>query len=345
MKNDIIKDVILTIDTEGPRGKDPILYQIWGKVGEEQYFGISKIIEICDRYNVKGLFFVDIPEIWDFGYEKIKEVVLYIREKGHDVGVHVHPHHMPGENRHFLFDYSKEEQMDIIKKCTDKYVEITGEFPKSFRAGKYGANRDTLDIIAELGYKYDFSEFYSQKWCGINPEVGYVLPQRYKSLIEFPVTIFKSIQMGTFFHRFDKLETTNNPGEMKHILELYANTKNKEVITLFLHSFSFLNFLDTPDAPTVNEKNLKHFEKIMEYVYKSSRLQFISESDLENAIIPENDSEKNIVTTKGFFRQWYYFFVRAYGIRKTNKKAKLLFGLVYVVLILLALIIVLLICK
>ena len=85
-----MKNVILTIDTEGPLGIDPVLYQIWGKVGDK-YYGIPKIIEICDKYNVKGLFFVDIAEANDLGFNKIKEVVSYVREKGHDVGVHIHP--------------------------------------------------------------------------------------------------------------------------------------------------------------------------------------------------------------------------------------------------------------
>ena len=46
------KKVILTIDTEGPRGTDPVLYQIWGKVGDE-YYGVPKIIEICETMLVQ----------------------------------------------------------------------------------------------------------------------------------------------------------------------------------------------------------------------------------------------------------------------------------------------------
>lgn len=327
-----MKNVILTIDTEGPRGSDPVLYQIWGKVGTDSYYGIPKIIEICDKYHVKGLFFVDIPEIWDCGYEKIKEVIRYIREKGHDVGVHVHPHHMPGETRQFLFDFTKEEQRDIIEKCTQKYIDITGEFPISFRAGKYGANRDTLDIINELGYQYDFSEFYSQRWCGIQPQVAYVLPQKYKSLTEFPVTIFKSVHMWKLYHRYDKLEATINNTEMKYILKQYAHSPNPELITLFLHSFSLIHFLDTPDAPTVNEENIRRFEETLRFVHESDELRFIREADLKDVPVPDSDSERNIIRTKGIFRQLYYFYLRAYSIRKTNKKARLLIVLSYVAL-------------
>ena len=331
-----MKNIILTIDTEGPRGSDPVLYQIWGKVGNE-YYGIPKIIEICNRYGIKGLFFVDIPEIWDMGYDKIKDVINYIREKGHDVGVHIHPHHMPNASRHFLFDYSKEEQYKIINECTKKYIEITGEKPVSFRAGKYGANRDTLDILSELGYVYDFSEFYSQKWCGIKPEIDYVLPVKYKSIIEFPVTIFKSVSIPGVYHRYDKLEATNYPEETIHILEQYAKTKNEELIVLFLHSFSFLNYLDTPDAPTLNKDNLNRFEQTIEGIVNLKSYRFIGERELAAVNTVTKDGIDNIVKTKGWYRQFKYFYNRANGIRATNKKAKVFIGLVTVMKVLIGL--------
>lgn len=340
-----MKKIILTIDTEGPRGSDPVLYQIWGKVSDK-YYGVPKIIDICDKYGIKGLFFVDIPEIWDMGYDKIKNVITYIKEKGHDVGVHVHPHHMPGETRHFLFDYTKEEQYKIIEECTNKYIEITSERPASFRAGKYGANRDTLDILNELGYAYDFSEFYSQKWCGIDPEIDYILPVKYKNIVEFPVSIFKSVSVPGIYHRYDKLEATNDPEETLHILSQYAKTKNEELIVLFLHSFSFLDFLDTPDAPTLNEKKLERFETTLDAICKTEKFSFIGEKDLPSVSVVAEDSVDNIVTTKGFYRQFKYFYKRATEIKSTNKKAKLLIyvvnGLMVVFLLVLLLIIIVL---
>lgn len=332
--------ILLTIDTEGPRGADPILYQIWGKVGEDKYFGISKIIEICDKYQIKGLFFVDVPEIWDYGYNKVREVILYIREKGHDVGMHVHPHHMPGELRHFLFDYTKEEQYEIIKKCTDKFIEICGEPPVSFRAGKYGANRDTLDIIANLGYKYDFSEFYSNKWCGIQPEIAYVFPQQYKSLIEFPVTVFCSCDLFGY-KRYDKLEVTNDYRETLQIINQYSKSSEEGVIILFMHSFSLINYLYTPNCPTINKKNLFNFERLLEGLSKLDNIEFVSEKDLHSISLTDvKDKSENVVTTKGYHRQLYYTFLRAYEIRKYNRKAKMLFRIIWLVIIVLLLFIV-----
>lgn len=319
-----MKKILFTIDTEGPRGSNPVLTQIYGKTDDNEYYGIPKIIDIFDSYNIKGLFFVDIPEIWDYGYEKIRDVLRYIIDKGHDVGMHIHPHHIPGESRQFLFEYSKEEQRNIIKLCTDKYVEICGEMPKSFRAGKYGANYETLEIIEELGYKYDFSEFYSNKWCGLSPDLAYVLPQKYKNIVEIPVTVFESIHIPCVYKRFDKLEATNYTPEIIHVLEKYSASSNDEVLILFLHSFSFLNYLYTPDKPTLNEKNLKRFEKLMYYINNDAKYKIIREDDLDSIQIKSKDKVENIIRTKGIIRQFIYTYIRSLDMIKENKKAQLL---------------------
>lgn len=331
-----MKKILLTIDTEGPIGSDPIRYQIWGEVGENKFWGIPRIIDICNQYNIKGLFFVDIAEAWHYGDNKIKDVMDYIIEHGHDVGVHIHPHHMPNENRQFLYEFSREEQYNIIKKCTDKFFDMTGTFPKSFRAGKYGANRETLDILDELGYKYDFSEFYSQKWCGIKPEVAYILPQKYKRLIEFPVSIYKSFEIPKIYKRYDKLEITSNTNELKYVLKEYSKTSNNEVITLFLHSFSFIHFLERPDKPTINKKNEKNAINLLKFLTCSDKFEFISEIDLEKLNAVVIDHENNIVSIKNLFFQILYFYIRAWNIIKTNRKAQMLYILTvfFIVLIL-----------
>lgn len=176
-------------------------------------------MDICEQYNAKVLFFVDIAEAWSHGEQKIADVIKHIIARGHDVGVHIHPDHMADRNRPFLWQYSIKEQYDIINKCTNFYRNVTGKSPVAFRAGKYGANRDTLDILNELGYKYDFSQFYGQKWCGINPPVALFLPQRYKKIIEFPVTIFRSLKLGPII-RYDKIDAEMCKKEYRHIMNL-----------------------------------------------------------------------------------------------------------------------------
>ena len=321
-----VQKLIFTVDVEGPRGKDPIKHQIWGETGDGSEYGIRKIIEKLDQYKIKGLFFVDFAEAFDLGEEKIAEVVKYIDDKGHDIGVHLHPHHMGDIERHFLWQYTKEEQKDMIEKCTKLYEKILGRRPKSFRAGKYGANYETLEILNMLGYQYDFSEFYGQKWCGITPELTKVLPSNYKGLMEFPVTIFKSFDFFGLYKRYDKLDFNITPSEMHHILKAYQKKANNVLITVFAHSFSLLNFLERPDQPIPNKIAGKRLDSFLNYVNSKPFFQFINEKDLEQFDKDYYESKEIDIARNYYLTGFWYLFLRALPICKYNRLAKILVG-------------------
>ena len=280
-----------------------------------------------DKVNAKVLFFVDFAEAWDYGRDKVEKVVHTILDRGHNVGVHIHPDHMADKNRLFLYEYSREEQYDIIKRCTDLYTEIVGRPPKSFRAGKYGANYDTLDILCELGYKYDFSEFYHQKWCGINPPIAINAPCRYKSLTEFPVTMHQSVHLGPLV-REDKLDIEQmTAGELRYGLTQIVKAPFDMVTTLFFHSFSLLKWRDRPDAPEKNEKNLAKLQSAVKAVAENDGMCFISEADLDSVAAANAEyAMKSEIKWRNQIKGVWYTYVKALKIVKTNRKAKLLIG-------------------
>lgn len=328
-----MKKIIFTIDVEGHKGNNPVEKLIWGDA-EGQRVGIEYFVKELNSRNIKGIFFVDFAEAWSYGKDKIAEVVNFIVNNGHSVGMHIHPDHILDKNRLFLFEYSYFEQKEIITKCTDLYVEILGYRPISFRAGKYGANHDTLKIIDELGYKFDFSQFYKQKWCGIIPEVAYVLPQNYNRLVEFPVTVFKSLDfLG--YKKFDKIDSTMNYKLFEDILRMYEKTNDEIVVSLFYHSFSFLDWKSDPDNPKINNNEILKFKKSLDYISKSD-FQFSSELDLvyeySNKVLLA-DMEENIVKIKSLFMQIYFFLLYEWSIRKTSKKARTFLLIVMVMII------------
>lgn len=330
-----MKPVIVTVDVEGHVGKDPIRRLIFGETDSGR-FGIEYIMDVFDKAQAKVLFFVDFAEAWDYGRHEIEKVVRVILERGHHVGVHIHPDHMADKDRAFLWQYSRDEQYNIIKKCTDLYVEITGEQPKSFRAGKYGANRDTLDILCELGYQYDFSQFYHQKWCGINPPITINVPCRYKSIIEFPVTMHKSVQLGKF-SREDKIDIEQMMvPELQYSLQQVEKQDFSVVVTLFLHSFSLLEWRERPDKPQLRERKKKRLCKAVEYVSGHPSFQFISEDKLHEQIIYSNqEAEKTEIVWNSFVKGALYTYAKAMLIAKHNKKARKLVvaGLVSVLVV------------
>ena len=317
-----MKPVLVTIDTEGHDGFDPIKHLIFGETEDGRY-GIERIMDEFDKANAKILFFVDFAEAWDYGRDKVEKVVRTILDRGHNVGVHIHPDHMADKNRLFLYEYTREEQYDIIKRCTDIYTEIVGQPPKSFRAGKYGANYDTLDILCELGYQYDFSEFYHQKWCGLNPPVTVNAPCKYKTLTEFPVTMHQSVHIGPLV-REDKLDIEQmTSGELRYGLTQIVKAPFDMVTTLFFHSFSLLKWRDRPDTPVKNEKNIAKLQSAVKAVAESKRMRFITEADLDNInVVPAEQALKSKIPWKNQVKGFWYTYIKALKIVRTNKKAR-----------------------
>ena len=302
-----MKKVIVTIDTEGHEGTDPVRHLIWGETKRDGMCGVPKIIEECDKVGAKALFFVDLAAAWHFGKDSIAEVMKYIVEHGHDVGVHIHPDHMADPNRMFLFDYSYDEQYEIIKKCTDLYEDILGVKPIAFRAGKYAANHDTLNILAKLGYKADFSEFYGQKWCGINPPVtGDSTVQLKSGLVEIPVISYEN-HCWKMFHRHDKLDINLSRSEHTYVLKQIEKQEGIQNVSLFVHSFSFLNWRTRINNPTLNRKTFQNFRFALERIYKSESYQF---SDLNEILTDRYSQSKDgnaVFSIGGIYALWFYF--------------------------------------
>ena len=301
-----MKKVIVTIDTEGHEGTDPVRHLIWGETKRDGMCGVPRIMEECDKVGAKALFFVDFAAAWHFGKDNIAEVVKYIVEHGHDVGVHIHPDHMADPNRMFLFDYSYDEQYEIIKKCTDLYVDILGVKPIAFRAGKYAANHDTLDILAKLGYKADFSEFYGQKWCGINPPVtGDSTVQLKSGLVEVPVISYEN-HCWKLFHRYDKLDISLSREEHRYVLRQIKNQSYIQNVSMFIHSFSFLNWRTAINNPGFNKRSFKNFCCALKDVRDSDSFEFSSLDTILKEEYPKKEENSEFFSIGGLPALWFY---------------------------------------
>ena len=302
--------VLVSIDTEGPAGTDPVERMIYGKTADGGEYGIRYLMKLFSDRQVRGLFFVDIPEIADHGAAKIERVLKEITDSGHDVGVHVHPDHMADINRRYLWEYTKEEQYEIIARCTDFYEKTLKKKPLSFRAGRYGADNNTLLVLDELGYRYDMSEFYASRYCKIDPPPTWnrIVPCGENGLREVPVTTFRSLSTPVY-SRNDQIDSGNMPSEFKRNIRAIISEGTVDVVSMFFHSFQFLNWRRHPDAPsfskikrTIAVHNLDHL--------LTQQVDFISEEDLADIEINREDPLDKLDRSKGIL-PYYYFFLRA----------------------------------
>ncbi len=307
-----MQKILVSIDTEAPVGREPIKRMIYGYLSDGEEYGIRYIMKFLSERGIKGLFFVDIPEAWHYGKDKIVSLIKEIDDNNHDIGVHVHPDHMMDEKRRYLWEYSFEEQYSMIESCTELYLKALGRTPKSFRAGRYGANNDTLTILSKLGYKYDMSEFYGSRYCKINPPITWnrlkKIPRT--ELIEVPVTTYKSFSCP-IYSRNDQLDSGLLCNEFRRNVRIIESTHNVDVISMFMHSFQFLDWRKNPDNPKLKKKSIKRVKNNFEYLLNYPNFKFISESELGKCIICNGTDDIGKVDVSGGILSWYYFGLRA----------------------------------
>lgn len=304
------RKAIITIDTEGPIGNEPIEKLVFGKTPGGEEYGIRYLMELFDRYNAKGLFFVDIAEAWDYGENKIAEVLKCISESGHDVGVHIHPDHMADRNRKFLWEYTYDEQFKLIQECTEFYEKVLGKHPISFRAGRYGANDDTIKILDHFGYKYDMSEFVGNRRCRMTSgrsrnRVRQIDGSR---VLELPVSVFKSFD-SPIYSRVDKIDVSQSLQEYKKSINAFYENDDTDIIVFFIHSFSLLYWRRNPNNPRFNRAEANKVDRMIQYL-KESNISFIEEQDLPIQIDTEINNDFGMIDISGGISQYRYFLKR-----------------------------------
>lgn len=125
---------------------------------------LYSILEVLDKYNVKGTFF--IMGGWVNYTPENKEKLLKIHEGGHEVGNHsyIHP----------IFTKIGEDRIKEELYKTDKIIEETiGIKPELFRfpSGEY--NRQAFKSVSELGYKCIQWDADSIDWKELGGDVEY----------------------------------------------------------------------------------------------------------------------------------------------------------------------------
>jgi peptidoglycan/xylan/chitin deacetylase (PgdA/CDA1 family) len=120
--------------------------------------GVENLIEVADKYNVKVTFAV-CPEVAEYLPSNVTK---------HEVGLHLHPGWQKFEVQGFSFwvgdaylkshckhsvdstvlrDYSYEEQFEMITVGKEYLADLLGVEPKSFVAGRWAINNDTVKAL------------------------------------------------------------------------------------------------------------------------------------------------------------------------------------------------------
>ncbi|MEN6552454.1 MAG: hypothetical protein ABFC34_06150 [Methanobacterium sp.] len=136
---------------------------------------VPNLIKIADKYNSKITFAV-MPEVArDFPKNIVHEIGLHIHagwqessngDFKYNVGdAYLRNHCIQSSNSPVLKDYQYKEQLEMIKTGKEHIIDLLGVDPKTFVAGKWSLNNDTVKALIKTGLTRDCSAPANSKPC------------------------------------------------------------------------------------------------------------------------------------------------------------------------------------
>jgi peptidoglycan/xylan/chitin deacetylase (PgdA/CDA1 family) len=264
-------NLLITVDVEAHR----IIDEISGPHSDS----LGEIFACFQRFGYRGTFFVDLCEVPTWGENFMQEVCNRIRGAGQDVQLHAHPHHVSGDRKRWLLsEYTREEQARILDFAVEQYRKFMGIPPLAFRAGGFGANRDTLELLAERGVKIDCSLMQGWRGCELmSPIAG--APFILHGIREIPLT--PATMLGLSGHPVRTAAIDFNWMPLFVIKRILRRLRDEEapVATILMHSSSLCMRLGSKRFP-YRPSRLRKLERLLSYL-RDERFAVTSVADCE----------------------------------------------------------------
>lgn len=104
--------------------------------------GVPLIMDLLDRTNIRASFFVP-----GWTAEHYPEMMRAIVAAGHEVGHHGWIHETPSS-------LTREAERDVLERGLRAIEQTAGERPTGYRSPSWEFSTNTLDLIAEYGFRY-----------------------------------------------------------------------------------------------------------------------------------------------------------------------------------------------
>lgn len=174
-KQDIKKNFIITIDTEGDNLWE---YTLNEKIETRNAAYLPRFQMLCNKYGYKPVYLSNYEMI---NSSMFIDFVSKEAELGNcEIGMHLHAWNTPPEymlpNKQnnaglpYLIEYPREIMEEKIDTMTDLIYQRTGYRPVSHRAGRWTMNQNYFDILIDHGYMVD---------CSITPYINWVSSKGY----------------------------------------------------------------------------------------------------------------------------------------------------------------------
>lgn len=290
---------ILSVDVEAfpirasDRHIDTLIY---GRFNGDEY-GIGRMMDIADKYEIKMTFFLDFAEVELYG-DEIIQVGKYIVSRGHDLQVHCHIDFVqtvkecfPNTNELFQTWYHNEEISDfMINYCLEQYYKCRPNDPAVYRGGAYRFAAPLLKILKKKGFKAD-ATYNMLRPIPLPPQKQFFYEN---GLLELPIGIVP--ETGTqkakqLSFNADELypmcenDWKYNLGAYERLFaEYYQYFGTNAIASLIMHSWSFCHeykrfhetgYIDRPNPYAVDlfDRFLDHFKDQIDFITAAQAVQ------------------------------------------------------------------------
>ena len=155
----------------------------WGSIPSSVSENTGRILDLLNRKGISATFFC-------LGWiaEHHKDLIRQIHESGHEIACHGYAHRA-------IYRQSRQEFREDVTRAKGILEDIIGDKILGYRAPTYSITGKTLwalDILEELGFRYDSSIFpiYHDNY-GIPDAPRFPHRIQGSSLVEFPLTTFR----------------------------------------------------------------------------------------------------------------------------------------------------------
>ena len=172
---------------------------IFGKTSRGE-FGLPFQMDVLNRHGLKAVYFVEALFASVVGLETLARIVGLIRDRGHEVQLHIHTEwlreiarpDLPAQFRQHIRQFPADEQARIIAHGIANLRAAGASKVCAFRAGNFGANFDTLRALTSNGMLYDTSHnaCFLDAECQMRTDEPLLQQRMIDGVYEFPVSTF-----------------------------------------------------------------------------------------------------------------------------------------------------------
>ena len=160
----------------------------------------QRILTLLDEQEIKASFFIP-------GYvaETHEELVVEIRDRGHEIGHHGYMHEPPAT-------LSRDREAEVLDRGIEIIERITGDRPRGYRSPSWELSEDSLPLLAERGFAYDSSL--------MGDDVPYLVHANGRTLVEVP--IHWELDDAPFFGYTPFLGQTYGTASPEHVYQVWS---------------------------------------------------------------------------------------------------------------------------